>query len=90
MNIPANILLSHGGGGQLMDQLLDEVVRPHIANDALNEGLDSGFVVGARPETRGLAPHYKQDRSDDRWLCRDSVEVPRRGHRADCDQRHGQ
>ena len=27
-----------------MDQLLDEVVRPHIANEILNEGLDSGLV----------------------------------------------
>ena len=39
MNIPTNILLGHGGGGQLMDQLLDELVRPHIANELLSEGL---------------------------------------------------
>lgn len=44
MNVPANILLGHGGGGQLMDQLLEEIVRPHLANEALSEGLDSGFV----------------------------------------------
>ena len=27
-----------------MDQLLDEVVRPHLGNEILNEGLDSGIV----------------------------------------------
>lgn len=44
MMVPANVLLGHGGGGQLMDQLLDEVVRPQIANELLSEGLDSGIV----------------------------------------------
>jgi hydrogenase expression/formation protein HypE len=44
MTIPANILLGHGGGGQLMDQLLDAVVRPQIGNEVLSEGLDSGIV----------------------------------------------
>lgn len=44
MRIPANIMMGHGGGGQLMDQLLDEVVRPVIGNEILAEGLDSGIV----------------------------------------------
>lgn len=38
------ILLAHGGGGQLMDRLLDEVVRPYLANPMLDEGLDSGII----------------------------------------------
>ena len=44
MMLPPNILLAHGGGGQLMDQLLDEVVRPLLGNDILNDGLDSGII----------------------------------------------
>jgi hydrogenase expression/formation protein HypE len=44
MTLPPNILLGHGGGGQLMDQLLDEVVRPQLGNEVLSEGLDSGIV----------------------------------------------
>ncbi len=44
MTLPPQILLGHGGGGQLMDQLLDEVVRPQIGNEILAEGLDSGIV----------------------------------------------
>ena len=44
IQLPPNVLLGHGGGGQLMDQLLDEVVRPHLANEILNEGLDSGLI----------------------------------------------
>jgi hydrogenase expression/formation protein HypE len=44
MNLPTHILLGHGGGGQLMDQLLDEVVRPHITNPTLEEGLDSALL----------------------------------------------
>ena len=44
MMLPANILLGHGGGGQLMDQLLNGVVRPVLGNEILNEGLDSGLM----------------------------------------------
>ena len=44
MTLPANILLGHGGGGQLMDQLLEEIVRPQLRNAILDEGLDSGIV----------------------------------------------
>ncbi len=44
ITLPREILLGHGGGGQLMDQLLDEVVRPVLGNEILNEGLDSGIV----------------------------------------------
>jgi len=42
--LPPNVLLAHGGGGQLMDQLLDEVVRPLLGNEMLDEGLDSGLI----------------------------------------------
>lgn len=38
------ILMAHGGGGQLMDQLLNEIVRPQLGNPILDEGLDSGLV----------------------------------------------
>ena len=41
----ADILLGHGGGGQLMDQLLDEVVRPYIANPILEEALTAGSSI---------------------------------------------
>jgi hydrogenase expression/formation protein HypE len=44
MKTSANILMGHGGGGQLMDQLLDEVVRPVVGNEILAQGLDSGIV----------------------------------------------
>ena len=40
----SNILLAHGGGGQLMDQLLEQIVRPRISNSILEEGLDSGIL----------------------------------------------
>jgi hydrogenase expression/formation protein HypE len=39
-----HILLAHGGGGQLMDQLLNEVVRPRVGNEILAQGLDSGIL----------------------------------------------
>lgn len=48
MNLPPNILLAQGGGGQLMDQLLAEVIRPPLNNPILQEGLDSGILPAAR------------------------------------------
>ena len=39
-----HILLAHGGGGQLMDQLLNDVVRPRVGNDILAQGLDSAIL----------------------------------------------
>lgn len=44
MKLSTNIVMGHGGGGQLMDQLLDEVVRPAVGNEILAEGLDSGIL----------------------------------------------
>lgn len=40
-----HILLAHGGGGQLMDQLLNEVVRPRVGNEILAQGLDSAILA---------------------------------------------
>ena len=42
--MPKQILMAHGGGGQLMDQLLNEIVRPQLGNAILDEGLDSGIM----------------------------------------------
>ena len=39
-----HILLAHGGGGQLMDQLLNDVVRPRVGNEILDQGLDSAIL----------------------------------------------
>jgi len=38
------ILLAHGGGGQLTDELLAKSVLPRLGNRVLNEFLDSGIV----------------------------------------------
>jgi hydrogenase expression/formation protein HypE len=38
------IVLAHGGGGQLMDELLDQVIRPRFANEYLG-ALDDSAVV---------------------------------------------
>jgi len=35
------VLLAHGGGGRLMDELIRHHILPHFANDALNELADS-------------------------------------------------
>ncbi len=40
-----HIMLAHGGGGQLMDELLASVVAPRLGNPILNELLDSGIVT---------------------------------------------
>ena len=39
------VVLAHGGGGQLTDQLLGDHVLPKIGNDVLVELLDSGIVT---------------------------------------------
>jgi hydrogenase expression/formation protein HypE len=46
----SRVLLAHGGGGQLMDELLEEVVRPSLANPLLDGMEDSAVcdVGGAR------------------------------------------
>lgn len=42
------IVLAHGGGGQLTDELLAEVIRPRFANDTLDAMEDSALLdVGA-------------------------------------------
>jgi len=38
------ILLAHGGGGQLTDELISSIILPRLGNDALNELLDAGFA----------------------------------------------
>jgi hydrogenase expression/formation protein HypE len=39
------VSLAHGGGGQLTDQLLGDVVWPRLSNPLLDELLDSGIVA---------------------------------------------
>lgn len=39
------VLLAHGGGGQLTDDLVGGVVLPRLGNSALNELLDSGIAA---------------------------------------------
>ncbi len=39
------VALAHGGGGQLTDVLLNQVVLPRLANPALTELLDSGMIA---------------------------------------------
>jgi hydrogenase expression/formation protein HypE len=41
MSSNGRIMLAHGGGGQLTDDLLSELVLPRLGNDVLNELLDS-------------------------------------------------
>ena len=38
------VVLAHGGGGQLMDELLDSVVRPQLSNPWLDERGDSATL----------------------------------------------
>jgi hydrogenase expression/formation protein HypE len=43
-----HVALAHGGGGQLTDALLNQVVLPRLANPALSQLLDSGVIPGGR------------------------------------------
>lgn len=45
-----HIMLAHGGGGQLTDELINGIILPRLGNSALNELLDSGVIenVGTR------------------------------------------
>lgn len=38
------IVLAHGGGGQLTDELLDEVILPRLGNAVLSNLLDAGVI----------------------------------------------
>lgn len=38
------VLLAHGGGGQLTDELISERILPRLGNEVLGELLDSGIV----------------------------------------------
>lgn len=40
----SRIMLAHGGGGQLTDELIEQLVLPRLGNSVLNELLDSGIV----------------------------------------------
>lgn len=47
-----DIVLAHGGGGQLTDELIHSAVMPRLGNDVLGELLDSGILAptwGDRP-----------------------------------------
>ena len=46
------ILLAHGGGGRLMQQLLDQVILPAFANPALDAGTTAAVVDLRRPSPR--------------------------------------
>ncbi len=39
------IVMAHGGGGQLTDALVHQLILPRIGNPALNELLDAGFTA---------------------------------------------
>ncbi len=39
-----HIVLAHGGGGQLTDDLVEQLVLPRVGNDVLNELLDAAVV----------------------------------------------
>lgn len=43
----SRIVLAHGGGGQLTDQLIAEVILPRLGNDTLNE-LDDAAILDGR------------------------------------------
>ncbi|MBN8215251.1 MAG: hydrogenase expression/formation protein HypE [Spirochaetes bacterium] len=45
------VALAHGGGGQLTDRLLEQVVWPRLSNPLLDELLDSGIIqsIPGRP-----------------------------------------
>ncbi|MGC9259908.1 MAG: hydrogenase expression/formation protein HypE [Phycisphaerae bacterium] len=43
-----HLALAHGGGGQLTDVLLNELVLPRLSNPALSDLLDSGVVPGGK------------------------------------------
>jgi hydrogenase expression/formation protein HypE len=40
----SHVMLAHGGGGQLTDELIGRLVLPRLGNDALNELLDSALL----------------------------------------------
>lgn len=46
-----HIVLAHGGGGQLTDELIERVVLPRVGNDVLNDLLDAA-VIQANESTR--------------------------------------
>lgn len=43
-----HIVLAHGGGGQLTDELIERLVLPRVGNDVLNELLDSAVIQVGR------------------------------------------
>ena len=42
-----DIVLAHGGGGALTDELLEQVVLPRLGNDVLDELADAGVMPGS-------------------------------------------
>ncbi len=42
----SHVVLAHGGGGQLTDELLQDMVLPQVGNDVLNELSDSAILPG--------------------------------------------
>ncbi len=43
-----HVALAHGGGGQLTDVLLNQLVLPRLSNPALSQLLDSGMIPGGK------------------------------------------
>jgi len=46
MKTNGTIVLAHGGGGQLTDELIQESIIPRLANPALNDLLDAALLPG--------------------------------------------
>lgn len=44
----SQIMLAHGGGGQLTDELISSLVLPRLGNAVLGDLLDSGILPGGR------------------------------------------
>ncbi len=53
MTQTSHILLAHGGGGQLTDELVGQIVLPRLGNPMLNELLDSAIIDSGK-ETLAL------------------------------------
>jgi hydrogenase expression/formation protein HypE len=50
MSSEGKILLGHGSGGQLMHQLINDVIVKHFGNDILNEQTDSAILTSPSAE----------------------------------------
>ena len=42
---PKQIVMAHGGGGRMMQQLIDTLIQPIFNNDILNQKHDSAVIA---------------------------------------------